>query len=82
MTDPKQAQVNLRRTWANNLRWRRREVGLSQLELAELLGLTQQAISRWELGTSVPPDEYRAEIAAHLATDVRTLFPYPGESAA
>lgn len=32
----------------------RKEKGLSQLELAEMLDVSRQAISRWEVGTSVP----------------------------
>lgn len=32
----------------------RRQLGLSQEELAERLGVTRQAVSKWEVGTSVP----------------------------
>lgn len=32
----------------------RKEKGLSQMELAELMDVSRQAISRWEVGTSVP----------------------------
>lgn len=32
----------------------RRQLGLSQEELAERLGVTRQAVSKWELGSSVP----------------------------
>lgn len=35
----------------------RREKGLSQLELAERLGVTRQAVSRWETGTAAPTVE-------------------------
>lgn len=33
-----------------DLRTRRRRLGLSQTQLAEQLGVTQNTISRWELG--------------------------------
>lgn len=32
----------------------RKEKGLSQMELAELMDVSRQAISRWEVGTSAP----------------------------
>ena len=32
----------------------RRQAGLSQEELANLLGLTRQAVQKWEAGTSRP----------------------------
>lgn len=35
------------------LRRRRRALGLNQTELGELLGLTQNTISRWEKGAAV-----------------------------
>lgn len=35
----------------------RKGKGLSQLELAETLNVSRQAVSRWEVGTSVPTME-------------------------
>ena len=35
----------------------RKGKGLSQLELAEILNVSRQAVSRWEVGTSVPTME-------------------------
>ncbi len=42
---------------AERLTLLRKENGLSQLELAEKLGVTRQAVSRWETGASVPSVE-------------------------
>lgn len=35
----------------------RKEEGLSQSKLAEMMGVSRQTISRWETGTSVPTSE-------------------------
>ena len=35
----------------------RKQKGLSQLKLAEELGVSRQAISKWEVGTAVPSTE-------------------------
>ena len=32
----------------------RKEKGLTQLELAEMLNVSRQAVSRWEVGSAVP----------------------------
>lgn len=54
----------------------RKQKGLSQEELAEQLGVTRQAVSKWELGTSVPELESVVALAKlfgvstdHLLTD-------------
>ena len=35
----------------------RKEKGISQLKLAEMMNVSRQAISRWEVGTAVPSTE-------------------------
>lgn len=35
----------------------RKKKGLSQLELAEMIKVSRQAISRWEVGTAIPSTE-------------------------
>ena len=42
---------------AERLTLLRKENGISQLELAEKLGVSRQAVSRWETGASVPSTE-------------------------
>ncbi len=39
---------------ASKLKFLRRKIGLSQMELAEKLGVSRQAISSWEAGASRP----------------------------
>lgn len=42
---------------AEKLVYLRREKGLSQLKLAEMMKVSRQAISRWETGAAVPSSE-------------------------
>ena len=39
---------------ASKIKFLRRKIGLSQMELAEKLGVSRQAISSWEAGASRP----------------------------
>lgn len=41
----------------------RKEKGLTQLELAEAVHVTRQAVSRWEVGTSIPTTENLAYLS-------------------
>ena len=43
----------------------RRKAGLSQTELAERLGVTSQAVSKWECGNAVPDIDMLLELS-HL----------------
>lgn len=43
----------------------RRKVGLSQVELAERLGVTSQAVSKWECGNAIPDIDLLLELS-HL----------------
>lgn len=49
----------------------RKEKGLSQMALADMLGLTQQAIGKWERDKSTPDYETLRKIAQyfHVTTD-------------
>ena len=52
----------------------RRQAGLSQEELAHLLGLTRQAVQKWEAGTSRPDMDNLAALADyfHVSLDYLT----------
>ena len=43
----------------------RRKKGLSQAELAEYLGVTAQAVSKWECGNAIPDIDLLLELS-HL----------------
>lgn len=48
---------------------------LNQAQLARLVRVSQQTLSKYESGAIVPPVHVQARIAAILGTDVDTLFP-------
>lgn len=53
---------------------RRKQAGLSQEELARRLGLTRQAISRWESGAALPTVDNLVELARVLEVSVDELL--------
>lgn len=54
-------------TLAEKIYEARKKAGLSQEELAHTLGVTRQAVSKWETGKSVPDTENIRALAAALA---------------
>ena len=55
----------------------RRERGLSQLELAEKLGMTDNAVSQFERGVTMPGVNTLTELAAALGVSYGVLFDEP-----
>lgn len=51
-------------TLGQRLRERRRELGLTQEEVAARLGVAQQTVGRWEAGASRPRDAVHLEAVA------------------
>ena len=52
----------------------RRKMGLSQTDLAEKLGVTSQAVSKWEKGTSDPSTHNLIALAELYGVDAATLI--------
>ena len=69
----------LRATWARRLREIRTRQGLTQEQVAALIGVRQRMLSAYELGIHVPRDDVRIALAAALGVRVRDLFPYPDD---
>lgn len=57
---------------------KRREQGLTQTQLAQMLNISFQAVSKWENGTAYPDIEMLPKLAAALHTTVDGLLGYPG----
>ncbi len=57
-----------------NLALLRKKSGLTQVELAERLGVSRQAISKWEVGTAVPSIESLVSLSALYGVTVDSLL--------
>ena len=53
---------------------RRKQLGLSQEELAGVIGVTRQAVSRWESGTALPSVDNMIELSRALKVSVDELL--------
>lgn len=60
-------------SFAKRLKQIRKQAGLTQEQLAETIGLTRQAISRWEQGHTQPDMEMLLTLSQALHMDVETL---------
>lgn len=61
---------------SRNLRKLRKESHLTQDALAEIVGVSNSAISKWELGTSLPDTSILPSLAKALNTDLNSLFSF------
>lgn len=52
----------------------RQERGMTQLQLAEAMGVTRQAVSKWENGLAFPDLSRLDELAALLGTNIECLL--------
>lgn len=52
----------------------RKKQGLSQVQLAKILNVTQGAVSQWEMGLSNPKSEILPELAKALNCTIDELF--------
>ena len=57
-----------------NIKAARKKIGMTQEELASQLGVTAQAVSRWESETGMPDISMVVPIARTLSVSTDTLF--------
>lgn len=69
-----QEQTNVAKIVAKNLRARRKELKMTQNELAALIGYSAKAISKWESGAGAPPTVILPRLVQALQTDLDTLM--------
>lgn len=59
---------------AHNIRTLRRSAGLAQEQLAERLGVSRQAVSKWESGRSIPDAERLLALAQTFSVTMEALM--------
>jgi N-acetylglucosamine kinase-like BadF-type ATPase len=69
-----QKEKGVLETIARNIRARRKELKMTQSEMAEILGYSAKAISKWESGAGAPPTVILPTLAQVLQTDLDTLM--------
>lgn len=62
------------KTVAERIKEARAEKGLTQLELANLCGISISAVQMYEIGQRVPRDSVKVKIAEALEKPVQDLF--------
>lgn len=68
--------------WGRRVAERREALGLTQAQLADLCGVTQQSISRIEGGAVIPRDSLKITLSVKLGTTPGELFAWPKRNAA
>lgn len=64
----------------NQIKTLRIEKGVKQEELADYLGVSFQAVSKWETGASVPDISLLPELAVYFGITIDELFQMPNET--
>ena len=62
---------------ANRLKERRAELGLTQAELAERVGVTRKTVNTVENGVFIPSTDLALRLARALGTSVESIFQLP-----
>lgn len=65
--DGKQEKTPKKVVFRDLLKTYRSEHGLSQLELAKVLGISSATVSNWETGRTVPHPQVQSEVTKRLA---------------
>ncbi len=60
--------------FAQNIKQRRKELDMTQRELAELIGYTEKSVSKWESGKAIAPSVVLPTLAGCLKCDINSLF--------
>ncbi|MBE6964503.1 MAG: XRE family transcriptional regulator [Ruminococcaceae bacterium] len=66
--------MELEKLFAKNLKVLRKKNNITQKDLAEALGCSEKAVSKWECGLSIPDIELLLSVSKYLKTSVESLF--------
>lgn len=68
---------DVRQKWGQAIRLQRRARKMTQVQLAEAVGVDQTTVSSWEKGRKAPGVDRQLVIARVLGVDARVLFAFP-----
>jgi transcriptional regulator with XRE-family HTH domain len=60
--------------FAANLKTARRDSGLTQRQLADVIGVDAITVSRWERGKSKPEDQHLMRLLDHFDRDLASFY--------
>ncbi len=63
--------------FSSNLKNRRKELGLTQKKLGELIGYSEKSVSKWEIGVCIAPSAVLPILASALHTSIDALLTAP-----
>lgn len=66
--------MNPEKNFSKNLKLLRKKQGMTQKELAEIVGCSEKAVSKWECGASVPDIGILLSVAKALKTPLADMF--------
>ena len=70
--------MNVAESFARNLKQKRCELGMTQRELAERIGYSEKAVSKWESGQTLPPATVLVALADTVRVSMDDLLSYKG----
>ncbi len=66
--------MSMEQRFAKNIKALRKKHNITQKELAEAIGCSEKAVSKWECALSIPDIEILLSLSAYLKTSVESLF--------
>lgn len=66
--------------FASNLKTRRKELGLTQRALADMIGYSEKSVSKWESGSAIAPSAVLPTLAKKLETSIDALLSENGKA--
>lgn len=71
------SKIKATQTFATNLRVLRAKIGLTQAQIAEMIGIESRSYQRYEIGKFSPSDEMKEKLADIFKVSVSDLYKKP-----
>lgn len=66
--------IEMTQTFGEKLKTIRKEKNLTLKEIGERVGVTEQAVHYWEIGTKKPRDSIKIKLSEELGESIESLF--------